>query len=625
MASTAAAPDEVPRVMHLAVDATETAHKVFRVRQRLPLPGDDRDGPVTLMYPQWQLASHAPTIAAGRLAGLEVWACRTSAVCDQRLDWQRDAVDMHAIHIQPPPGTRELALSFVYLSPRAGNVAMGRHIVNVGWAPLVLYPAGVAANRVAVAARVKLPTGMSFAIGLQGAVQQGDEVTLPTVPLDVLVDSPLVAGHHLRRWALSDRPTAPVHLSLFANRPEDLALSDEQLAAYRDVVVQVQSLFGNWRREPYEFLMVLDENMGGPGGIEHRRSTELFLPANLHTEPEGQLRNLDLMAHEYIHAWNGTQFMPTGMASPHFNQPLRAEMMWVYEGLTQYWGKVIAARAGLRTRQEALDDLALDAAQAQTRASRAWKPIDDSGHDPINISGRGIEWPDLTGKKDYYTDGPLLWLAVDLEIRARTGQRKSLDDFAKLFFRADVPGAGPVTYNEADLYAALNAVAPADWPAFFRARLQARDGEALLTGLAQGGYRLVYDDEPTETFEQDAQSRGVDDFIHSLGLAAAPNGVLRFVRWNGPAFRAGLSAGARLTKVNGEAYSAQVLRTALVQSPAGTLRVDALVDGESVATTIAYTGGLRYPKLERIRPDAPLDDIFRRHRVIRLPGPSNPG
>lgn len=590
-------------VVSLAVDATDLTHKVFQIKQRLPLQGA---GPVTLLYPQWQGASHAPTGQVGRVAGLVM---RSGG---RQVAWTRDAADPFAFHVRPPAGARELEVAFTYVSPRSGNLAMSRNVVNVGWSNLLLYPAGFAAHRISVAAQVQLPAGMQFATSLAVDGRDGDVVRFKAAALDTLVDSPLLAGRHARTWPLSDRPGLQVTLSAFASQPEDLVLDDASLAKFRASVAEVQAMFGASRREPYQFMVVLDERMGGPGGIEHRHCTEVFVPANYFTRAQDNLRNLDLAVHEYVHAWNGTQFLPAGMKTRNFSEPLQNSLLWVYEGLTQYLGKVAAARGGMRTLDEALDDLAIDAARTQVQPSRAWKPLRDSVYDPITISGRGIEWPDFTGKKDYYVDGVLLWLAADVEIRTRTAGHKSLDDFVRLFFgnRKGDPAAAH-TYTEADLYAALNQVSPGDWKRFFDARLDALDSAALMAALERGGYRLAYTADPTETYRQDALDRGVDDYLFSLGLSVGKTGALRAVRWDGPAFRAGLTVGAKLLRVNGQPYDAHGLKAAVTSGAPLTLAAE--LEGERLEVRIEANSGLRYPRLERLLPGpSAIDAIFTR-------------
>lgn len=595
-------------VIGLAVDATDLTHKVFHVTQRIPLQGT---APLTLLYPQWQGASHAPTGQVGRVAGLVV-RCN-----GQQLEWTRNPADPFAFHVRPPAGAKALEVAFTYLSPRGGNLAMSRNIVNVGWSNLLLYPAGYAAQGIAVAARVKLPAGMQFATSLDVDGRDGDVVRFKATSLETLVDSPLLAGRHERSLSLSDRPDLPVALSIFANQPEDLLVTDAAIAQLRESVVQVQRMFGATRRDPYRFLLVLDERMGGPGGVEHRHSTEAFVPANYFARPQDNLRNLDLAMHEYIHSWNGTQFLPVGMHTRNFNEPLQNSLLWVYEGLTQYLGKVAAARGGMRTLEQALDDLAIDAARTQMQPSRAWKPLRDSVYDPITISGRGIEWPDFTGKKDYYVDGVLLWLAVDLEIRTKTVGRKSIDDFLRLFFSPRRDGPGTVhTYGEADLLAVLAQVAPGDWRRFFDAHLDARDSAALVGALERGGYRLVYTDEPTQTYLQDALDRSVDDYVFSLGLSVGKAGLVRAVRWDGPAFRAGLAVGARLLRVNGQPYDAGGLKAAVASGAPVSLEIE--LEGERVEVRIEASTGLRYPRLERLLPGpAAIEAIFTPQPVPR--------
>ncbi|UXH78261.1 hypothetical protein [Roseateles amylovorans] len=589
-----------PGVVVLDVDATDVTHKVFRIRQQIPLSGSKA---ITLLYPQWQAASHAPSGQVGRVAGLTVQAH------GQPVRWTRDASQPHAFHLQPPKGATVLDVEFRYLSPRGGNRALGRHIVNVGWSNLLLYPAGYERDKIWVSASVTLPDGLHPATSLPTVAAPEGRVRIAPVRLSALMDAPLLAGRHWREEAVSTRPDQPVQLHVFANDPADLATSADRAEAFRRSIAQVQLLFGERARPPFHVLMALDERMGGPGGIEHRHATELFLPDDYLRSPQSNLRNLDLALHEYIHSWNGTQFVPADMRAHNYNEPLQNSLLWVYEGLTQYLGKVTAARGGMRTLEEALDDLAIDAALAQTQASHRWKSLRDSVHDPVTLSGKGIEWSDFTGKKNYYGDGALLWLAVDVEIRTRSGGRKSLDDFVRLFFSAPTRGVDDTRfYTEAEVHQALQQVVPGDWKRFLDARLDALDADLLLTGLARAGYRLVYSDSPSITFAQDARDRGVEDHLFSLGLAVDASGAVRAVQWDGPAFRAGLAPGAKLRQVNGAPFSVDGLKAAVGAARPVRLRVDQ--DGSSIELEVA-SPGLRYPRLERVEAGAVLDEIFR--------------
>ncbi len=589
-----------PGVIELDVDATDIAHKVFQVRQRLPL-ADAR--PITLLYPQWQAASHAPSGQVGRVAGLVV------QVDGKTVPWTRDPAHPHAFRIQPPRGATSLSLSFQYLSPRAGNRAMGRHIVNVGWSNLLLYPAGYDREQIWLAASVRLPEGLQPATPLATELASDGRLRFAPVRLPVLMDTPLIAGRYTRQEALSDRADQPVQLHVFANDPADLVAAPDRALAFRRSIAQVQQLFGDRARSPFHVLLALDDRMGGPGGIEHRHVTELFLPEDYLRAPDSNLRNLDLALHEYLHSWNGTQFQPADMRVRHYNEPLQNSLLWVYEGLTQYLGKVTAARGGLRAHDEALDDLAIDAALAQSQASHQWKSLRDSVHDPLTLSGKGIEWSDFTGKKNYYGDGALLWLAVDVEIRARSGGRKSLDDFVRLFFSPRQGGEDATQfYTEADVHRALQRVQPGDWKRFLDERLDATDAGWLLDGLKRAGYALVYTEEPTPTFTQDARDRGVEDHLFSLGLAVDAGGAVRAVQWGGPAFQAGLAPGARLRQVNGAPYSPQALQAAVRAAKPLQLRLDQ--DGAPLEIELA-SPGLRYPRLQRVGDHAALDAILR--------------
>ncbi|MDE1145826.1 MAG: peptidase M61 [Azospirillaceae bacterium] len=594
----------------LSVDATDTAHRIFTVHETIPVAGP---GPLTLLYPRWETASHAPTVAVADLAGLVI------TVDGKRLPWQRDPVDVHAFHVDVPAGALAVTADFQYLSPtRTGALAMTRDLLTVQWQSMLLYPAGHPVRDLTVAASLRLPPGFQAVGALDRQGTDGDTITYAPTLLETLVDGPVYAGRHVAQADLGG-DGAPVRLDLLADRPDSLAVTPDQLAGLRALVTQTRRLFRGAPYDHYDAIVTLTDLMQSGGGVEHLRSGENMLSPGYFTDAAHQLTYLDLIAHEYVHAWNGRYRQPADMAAADFNTPTRDGLLWVYEGLTQYWGHVLAARAGLRGGQDTLDMLALDAAAMQARPGRSWKSLGDSTNDPLFDIGHAVSWRDWQRREDYYPEGVLLWLDVDMLLREKSGGTKSLDDFARSFFASPPAPVGgqlirPYTFD--DVCSALNALVPYDWAAYFTHRLETHDDAGLLDGLARAGYRLVFTDTPTEAFRQAEVDGGALDLGYAIGLSVGKGGVVRTVAWQGPAFRAGVGIGNRIQTVNGAPYTAEALTQAVRNAAITPVTLGLEVDGQAVTARIDYAGGLRYPRLERAkgRPDrmaallAPLKD-----------------
>lgn len=260
----------------------------------------------------------------------------------------------------------------------------------------------------------------------------------------------------------------------------------------------------------------------------------------------------------------------------------------------------MAARAGLRTKQETLAVLAVGAASALGQSGHEWKNLQYSTNDPLIAAGHPLSWRDWQRREDYYGEGVFLWLAVDAEIREKTHDTKSLDDFAGSFFGAEKQGdLATSTYTFDDVCAALQRVAPNDWASFLRSRLDDHDAARAISGLEHEGYRLVFDTTPSEYFRQSEIDAGARDFSSALGLTIGKGGAVKTVTWSGPAFRAGFAPGTRVDAVNGQAYTPEVLEAAL-KAASGHLQMTTTMDGTTSTMALQPSGPLRYPHLQRI-------------------------
>ncbi|GGA20057.1 M61 family metallopeptidase [Dyella nitratireducens] len=584
----------------MAVNAADTDHQIFSVREMIPVqePGD-----TVLLYPEWETASHAPTAGVAELAGLRVQVDST------RSEWVRDPVDMHAFHIDVPKGAKWITLDFQFLAPAKSHL-LRPDMVDVPWQRVLLYPAGWYVRDIPIDALLMLPHGLTAftALAFQHdgtalAFQHdgADMLRFQRVTLEQLVDAPVYAGRYTRQIVLNQRDAKAVTLDLLADAPEDIAVTHDDIERMKTLVTQSLKTFGAAPYRHYDAIVTLSDVLspdGGGGGIEHLEEGENNLPAAYFSNATQQLNNLDLIAHEFVHAWNGRWREPADLWSPTFNQPTMGSLLWVYEGQTEFWGRVLAARAGLRDRQQTLDKLALDAAIVANRDGRSWKNLQDSTNDAIYMAGHHVSWRDWQRREDYYPEGVLLWLDVDARLRELSHGKRGLDDFARIFFDAQQNQSR--TYTFQDVCDALHQVAPDDWAAFLDRHLRSHTADDAVAGLARAGWKLSYSDVPTETFRQDEKEAGAINLDYSIGLQIDTDGGVQSVRWNGPAFWAGLSPGSRVIDVNGQAFSDRALIAAVQSSTSEPLNLRVDINGDKRVVKIDYHGGLRYPHLERI-------------------------
>lgn len=540
-----------PGPVALAVDATDLAHHIFAVHETIPVAAA---GDLVVHYPKWIPGNHGPTGAIELLGGLVVHAG------DAVLDWTRDPVDSEAFHIPVPAGAHGVTLDFQFLSPvedEQGRVVMTPAMLDLQWNAVVLYPAGVFSRDIPVDASIRLPDGWHFATALEGTA--GNEaaasgpVQFRTVPLNVLLDSPLIAGRNFRRIDLAPGAAVPVHLDVVADTMAQLAITPEELAVHRALVTQATRLYGSQHYDHYDFLLALSNELGGEG-LEHHRSSENATDTDYFTAWDKSAGGRDLLSHEYTHSWDGKYKRPADLWSPDFNTlPERDSLLWVYEGMTEYWGQVLAARSGLWTRDQALDALALDVAEMQGEVGRSWRTLADTTQSPIFVRRRSLPWMNWQRGEDYYLEGALLWLDADTLIREQTHGAKSLDDVARGFFGTDDGSFVASTYNFDDVVRALNDVAPHDWAGFLHERLERRGGAAPTDGLARGGYRLAMTDKKSDLLVSMEHERKFRDFRFSIGLVLKEAKVVS-VAWDSPAFRAGVVKGDTIVGIDGASF-----------------------------------------------------------------------
>ncbi|MDT9600910.1 peptidase M61 [Sphingosinicella sp. GR2756] len=576
--------------MRIEVDATDTARGIFRVRQVIPV---GKAGPMTLLYPKWLPGNHAPRGPIASIAGLKVKAAGKAVA------WRRDPVDVYAFHIDVPSGAREIEVEFQHLSPTKsdqGRVIMTPVMLNLQWEKMSLYPAGYFTRNIMVSPSVTLPSGWRGATSLDVASKNGNRITFRQVSYEALVDSPMFAGLHYRREPLA----ADVALNIFADRPQDLEATPEQIAAHRELVEQFGKLYGAKHYDEYEFLVALTDELGGIG-LEHLRSSENSHPRGYFTDWAKYSAGRDLLAHEMNHSWNGKYRRGADLFTPDYRTPMRNSLLWVYEGQTQFWGYILSARSGMMPVEDVKAELARTAAYYDIQPGRSWRPLIDTTNDPIVNARRPQAFGSWQRSEDYYSEGMLIWLDVDSRIRSLTNGRRSLDHFARAFFGVRPNDQGIFPYTFEDVVRTLGEIAPYDWNSYLTQRVE-KVGEAPLGWIGRGGYRLVYRDTPTPYFAGREKDREMLDLTYTIGATIGKGGIVTGVAWDSPLFNQGVTGGTQIVAINGQEYSDNDFKAAITAAKGGRTPIEMLVKkGDRYRTIdLDYYDGLRYPVLERV-------------------------
>ena len=587
-----------PGTLQIHVDASDTRQGIFRVHETIPVQA----GELTLLYPKWLPGDHSPSGPIAMLAGLKITAN------GQPLKWKRNKYDVYAFRVDVPQGVSEIGVDFQFLSGRGSHafIQMTDKMLSLEWNTVSLYPAGHYSRQIKVEPSVTFPAGWQFGTALEKQSQSGDTVTFKTTTFNTLVDSPIYAGKYFKRVDLNPGAKAPVYLDVFADAPKDLEMTPEQVQVHRNLVTQAIKLFDSHHYDHYNFLFSLSDQLSG-NGLEHHQSSEDGADPDYFTNWDDGAPNRDLLAHEYTHSWNGKFRRPADLWTPSFNVPMGDSLLWVYEGQTQYWGYVLTARSGMWTSEQFRDALAMVAANYdRNRVGFQWRTLEDTTNDPTAAHRAGLPYRSWQMSEEYYSGGQMMWLAVDAKIRALTHDKKSLDTFAKDFFGVDNGSFVTKTYTFDDVVNALNGVVKYDWKAFLN-RYVDEPEPPFTKGLESTGWKLVYTDKESpyekQYDSQDESPRHIYNFTYSIGLTLTRDGGINDVRWNGPAFKAGIGSGGEVVAVNGQDYKASVLKQAITAAKDSKQPIELLIkyQGDYSTVPVDYHGGLQYPHLERIK------------------------
>jgi predicted metalloprotease with PDZ domain len=595
-----ASAQNAPIVLNL--DAREAPRRIFHARLTFPVSS----GPLTLYYPKWLPGNHRPTGPIANVVGL-----RFSAG-GQVVPWRRDDVDMYAFHVDVPTGVSTLEVNLDYVTPSHGpgrfDPASTDQLMILNWNLVVLYPAGKPARDYTYKATLQLPPSWEFGTALPVASRSANRIEFSPAPLNTLIDSPVLAGANYRAVPLPTAGAPLQELDIAADSVAALQIPQTSVSDYTRLMAEANALFGAHHYRDYHFLLTLSD-VEPPNGLEHHESSDDRAPERTLIDPNLRKLMASLLPHEYVHSWNGKYRRPAGLATPDYQQPMKGALLWVYEGLTTFWGEVLAARSGLYTPQQFREQLALTAAEMDRRAGRIWRPLEDTAVSAQLLYEAPREWTAWRRSADFYPESELIWLEADTIIRKQTNGRRSLDDFCRAF---EGPPSGPPEmkpYHLQDVIAALNRVAPYDWRGFFQARVFAVAPRAPLGGIEQGGWRLVYNDTPNELLEAREQVGHGVDLTDSIGIVVGKEkkedeGTITDVIPGLAAAAAGMAPGMKLLAVNGRRWSPEVLRAALRARSPMQLLVENI--GYYKTYTVNYADGPRFPHLERIEGQANL-------------------
>lgn len=591
-------------VEHLLVDATDAPRNILHATLTIPVA----PGAVTLVYPKWIPGNHRPTGPIQNFTGLHFKAA------GKELEWQRDLVDMYAFRLQAPAGVNELQASYDLLTYNGKSSLASSKVLDLLWNQVVLYPQGMATDAMQVAASVRLPEGWKFGTALTPAHQEGNSVEFQPVSLTTLVDSPLIAGAIYRQVQITPGGEALTHVvDMVGESDEAIQITDKDTASLKQLVAETGRLFGARHYTKYHFLLILGDQTAHHG-LEHHESSDNGAAEDMFSDPGAHDLEADLLPHEFVHSWNGKYRRPAGLATPNYQEPMKGDLLWVYEGLTDYLGNLLAARTGLRSPEQFRENLAYTAAMLDHRAGRTWRPLQDTATSVQSLFAAPQEWTNWRRTADYYPEGFLIWLEVDSLIRQKTNGRKSLNDFCHSFYggQSGPPMVRP--YKFEDVVAALNEVAPHDWAKFLRERLDSKSPHAPTGGITNGGWKLAYTSQKNATMDAREKSSDNIDLSFSLGFIATKEGEVRDVIPGSPAYVAGLGPGMKVIAVNGRKWSRDVMRGALRgglrnQQPMALLAEN----GEYYSTyQMNYHDGEKYPHLVRAegQPDM-LDEMIK--------------
>jgi predicted metalloprotease with PDZ domain len=629
--TTLALPSFAQTPIRITADLTEAPRRLYHAEIDLPV----KPGPATFTTPEWIPGNHRPTGPVADITGVVFTAD------GKVLPWRRDDENLYEFHVEIPKGVTSLHahLDCIVTSRADDKIAV------LEWEKLMLYPAHIPVRDIAIQPSVTVPDGWGIGTALTPTApydpnaKVGGTTQFQPTTVEQLEDSPVISGEYFHEFALAPEVTPKHYIDVVSDEPEDSNLRPELLNEISNLVRETGAAYNSRHYHVYHFLLTLSDLTGGEG-LEHGQSSDNGVDETAFKSQKSQLGDADLLSHEFTHSWNGKYRRPYNLYQPDFATMQQGSLLWVYEGMTQYLGNVLAARSGLKSQAAYRDLLASSAANLDYRSGREWRPTEDTAIAASILRGRDQTWANWRRGQDYYQEGELFWLDADTKIRELTNDQKSLTDFLHIFLgKGGNTGPLIVTYNRAELIADLNDVVKFDWATFMHDRIDTINPHADLDGITRGGYKLVYEDHPSDSIAQLMKSggrRGSDGprVWYSLGLQVGKDGTIRDVRWGSLADKAKLAPGQKILAVNGLVYAStdsesnplvDAIDDAKTGAPKASEPIHFLIQSEQYITPVSidYHDGMRYPVMVRVDGTKDyLDEITT--PLTKSPTPPNP-
>jgi predicted metalloprotease with PDZ domain len=589
------------RPVTLDLDASDVGRKILHAKLMIPA----RPGAMTLYYPKWIPGEHGPTGPVTDVAGLKFSAG------GKNIAWKRDDADMYTLGCVVPSGATALEVSLDFLLPPASTEGFSSaasstsELATLNWNQVLLYPAGTPVRDIPYRASLKLPTGWKFGTALPVESSSGGRTLFKVVSLETLVDSPVIAGAHFREVPIGPKLDAPHFVEMAAEGEAALEIPAATRSAYDQLVTEAWALFGAHHYRSYRFLLALSDGIAH-FGLEHHESSDDRIPERGLLDAEQRPTHATLLPHEFVHSWNGKYRRPADIITSDYQEPMRTSLLWVYEGLTQYLGQLLAERSGLWTAEQYRDSLAMIVQWAGDHVGRTWRPLEDTATSAQLLFPARRDWEAWRRSTDFYNESSLIWLDADTLIREKSGGSKSLEDFVQAFCggKSGPPLVVPYTFD--DVVQGMNRVLPYDWADFFRDRVESISASTPTAGVERSGWRLTYSETPSPLQRAYERRNKEIDMSASLGMVVGEDGVIKDVIPGKAAYQGGAGPNMKILAVNGRRWTGDspddMLRAAVAATKKSTKPLELILqNGEYLRTcSLDYHGGEKYPRLERI-------------------------
>jgi len=582
--------------IQIHADLTDAPRKIYHADVDIPV----HRGPLDLITPEWIPGAHGPDGPIHDITGIRFEAD------GKTIPWHRDPVNTYEYHLEIPVGVSMLHAHLDCIFSRAN-----RTTATLEWEDLMLYPAHISVREIAIQPTVTVPAHWGIGTSLKPLTPYdpqhpaGGKVQYAVTTVEMLEDSPVMAGFYFHEYALAPGVSPQHYMDVIGPTAASIEARPETVEQMSRLVHEAFGMYGPPHYTSYHFLILLQGD-GGGGGLEHHESSDNTIQKDFFTGYKPSVGMAGLLPHEFTHSWNGKYRRPDGLSTPDYATPMQDNLLWVYEGLTNYLGDVMGERIGMVTAEQYRQDLALTAAEQDATSGRAWRSIEDTTFDsamPRNGGGRGGAWSSWKRGTDYYPEGSLFWLDVDTTIRKLTQDKKNLRDFLQIFLQKGGSGVARVEpYSLSEVEADLNRVVANDWAAFIKTRLYDVQPHVNTEGIEQGGYRLEYTSELTPEMERTLKGNPSLATWFSIGLSEDKEGAIRDVRVGSVADKVGFAPGQKITAVNGRVFTIEVLTDALKAAKGTDTPIQLMVQDEDTIApmSLTYNEGLRYPRLSRI-------------------------